>query len=135
MMQKIPKKLFEDSSHGESLPVLMTGNSIITHQIPKLILETTNIKAFVVPSETVGCTVDNAVHEGTFTPMAVMKALTGSGLAAKNGHKRMIGPGPCQELKNSIEAVTHWSMIVGANQLILITLCSLPKLIGDLQFF
>lgn len=113
MQQKIPEKLLEFNSPDESSPVLITGNSIITHQILKLILEKAKVKAFVIPVDTIGYTLDNAVVAGNFTPMMVMKALTDSGIVEKTTGKKAILPGKARDLKNGIERVTRWSYEVG----------------------
>jgi CO dehydrogenase/acetyl-CoA synthase gamma subunit (corrinoid Fe-S protein) len=113
MQQKIPEELLEFNSPDESSPVLITGNSIITHQILKLVLDKAKIKAFVLPVDTIGYTLDNAVVAGNFTPMAVMKALTESGISAKTTGKKAVLPGKARDLKNGIERVTRWSFEIG----------------------
>ena len=113
MQQKVPEALYEYNSPDESSLVLITSNSIITHQILKLVLETAKIKAFVVPVDTNGYTLDNSVVAGALTPMAVMKALTDSGIGSRTTGKRAMLPGLAKDLKNGIERVTRWSLEIG----------------------
>lgn len=112
-MQKVPEKLFEHNSPDDSSPVIITGNSIITHQILSLILGSTGTKAFVLPVDTMGYTVDNAVHENKLTPMAVMRALTDSGISRKTSSRKALLPGAARDQKSSIERITRWGMEVG----------------------
>ncbi|QLH74599.1 MAG: hypothetical protein HPY73_03465 [Methanomassiliicoccales archaeon] len=113
MQRKVPEVLFEYNSPDVGSPVLLTSNSVITHQILKLVLDTAKVKAFVIPVDTNGYTLDNAVITGNFTPMGVLKALTDSNIAAKTGAKRAVLPGLAKDLKNNIERATRWSMEVG----------------------
>jgi CO dehydrogenase/acetyl-CoA synthase gamma subunit (corrinoid Fe-S protein) len=113
MQQKVPEKLFEYNSPDESSPVLITGNSIITHQILKLILDETKIKAFLVPVDTIGYTFDNSVVAGALTPMAVMKAINESGVANKSSARKAIISSLASEQKSGIERITRWSLELG----------------------
>ncbi|MFA5312688.1 MAG: hypothetical protein WC375_05110 [Methanomassiliicoccales archaeon] len=113
MQQKIPDKLLEFNSPDEESPILITGNSIITHQILKLILDRAKVKAFVIPVDTNGYTLDNSVVASSFTPMGVMKALTDSGIVAKTSSKKAMLSGKAKDLKNGIERVTRWSFEIG----------------------
>lgn len=112
-MQKVRERLIEVNAPDESSPVLLTSNSIITIRILKLVLETTGTKAFLVPVDTIGYTVDNAVHESKFTPMAVMRALTDSGILSRSSSRRAVIPGLAADQKGTIERVTRWSLEVG----------------------
>jgi len=113
MQRKVPEVLFEYNSPDESSPVLITSNSIITHQILKLVLDKAKVKAFVVPVDTNGYTLDNSVVTGNLTPMGVLKALTDSGIVTKTTGKKAILPGLAKDLKNNIERVTRWNYEIG----------------------
>jgi acetyl-CoA decarbonylase/synthase complex subunit gamma len=113
MQQKVPEKLIEFNSPDEGSPILITSNSIITHQILKLVFDAAQVKAFVIPVDTNGYTLDNSVVATVFTPMAVMKALNDSGIASKSSARRAIIPGLAKDLKGNIERITRWSLAVG----------------------
>ena len=113
MQQKVPEKLFEHNSPDENSPVLITGNSIITHQILKLIFDRSKAKSFVIPVDTMGYTMDNSVVGGTFTPMQVMKAINDSGIANKSSARKAMISGLASEQKSGIERITRWSLEVG----------------------
>lgn len=113
MQQKVPERLIEFNSPDENSPILLTSNSIITHQMLKLIFDASKAKAFVIPVDTNGYTLDNSVVSGVLTPMAVMKAITDSGIAGKNSSRKAIIPGLAKDLKGNIERITRWSLEVG----------------------
>ena len=113
MQQKVPEKLFEYNSPDESSPVLITSNSIITHQILKLIFDRSKAKAYVIPVDTIGYTMDNSVVGGAFTPMAVMKAINDSGIGNKSSSRKALISGLAGEQKSGIERITRWSLEVG----------------------
>jgi acetyl-CoA decarbonylase/synthase, CODH/ACS complex subunit gamma len=113
MQQKVPEKLFEYNSPDGDSPVLVTSNSIITHQILKLIFDTSKVKAFVIPIDTNGYTLDNSVVANAFTPMAVMRAINDSGIAGKSSARKIIISGLASEFKSPIERVARWSVEIG----------------------
>jgi CO dehydrogenase/acetyl-CoA synthase gamma subunit (corrinoid Fe-S protein) len=113
MQQKVPEKLIEFNSPDASSPILLTSNSIITHQMLKLIFDASKAKAFVIPVDTNGYTLDNSVVAGTLTPMAVMKAITESGIAGKSSSRKAILPGLAKDLKGNIERITRWGLEIG----------------------
>jgi CO dehydrogenase/acetyl-CoA synthase gamma subunit (corrinoid Fe-S protein) len=113
MQQGVPETLFEYNSPDESSPVLITSNSIITHQILKLIFDTAKVKVFVIPVDTNGFTMDNAAVAGAFTPMATMKAINASGIANKTSVKKAMISGLAGDQKSGIERIARWSLEIG----------------------
>jgi acetyl-CoA decarbonylase/synthase complex subunit gamma len=113
MQQKVSESLYEYNSPDADSPIIVTGNSIITHQILGLILNAAKVKAFVIPIDTMGFTYDNAIVGGNVSPMKVMTALTGSGITNKTTSKKMIIGGLGESLKSNIERITRWSIEIG----------------------
>jgi acetyl-CoA decarbonylase/synthase complex subunit gamma len=113
MQQKVPEKLFEYNSPDENSPVLITGNSIITHQILKLIFERSKVKAFIVPVDTNGYTMDNSAVAAAFTPMATMKAINESGVGNKVSARKAIISSLAADQKSGIERIARWSLELG----------------------
>ena len=113
MQQKVTERLVELNSPDENAPVLLTGNSVVTHHILRLIFDAARVPAFLVVVDTNGLTADNAVAAGAFTPMAVMKAITDSGIAARSSSRRIIIPGLAHASKSAIERITRWTVEVG----------------------
>lgn len=113
MQQKVPEKLFEYNSPDENSPVVITSNSIITHQILKLIFDTAKVRVFVIPVDTNGFTMDNSAVQGTLTPMAAMKAINESGIANRSSARKALISGLAGDQKTSLERITRWSLEVG----------------------
>jgi CO dehydrogenase/acetyl-CoA synthase gamma subunit (corrinoid Fe-S protein) len=117
MMNKVEDKLIEINSPDGSSPVLITGNSIITKQILTSIFGVTKVKAYLVPTETlgytVGYTVDNAVTENAFTAMSVMKGIGDSRISSMSNERKLIIPGVAEAAKSSIERITKWPTEIG----------------------
>lgn len=113
MQQKVPESLLEFNSPDKSSPIVMTGNSVITHQILGLILNAAKVKAYVIPVDTQGLTYDNAIADNYFTGMQVTRALTGSGISTKTTSRRVIIGGLGKDVKSSIERITKWRVEVG----------------------
>ena len=113
MMNKVEEKLIEINSPDSSSPVLITGNSVITRQILTAIFGKTKVKAYLVPTETLGYTIDNAINENTFTAMSVLKAIGDSRIASRVDERRLILPGLAETTKSSIERITKWPAEIG----------------------
>jgi acetyl-CoA decarbonylase/synthase complex subunit gamma len=113
MQEKVPQKLFEYNSPDEDSPIILTSNSIVTHRILKLVFDATQVKAYVIPVDTNGYTLDNAVVAGQFTPMNVMKAINDSGIAAKNPSRRAVISGLAKDMKGNIERMSRWNLEIG----------------------
>ncbi len=113
MMQKVPEKLIEHNSPDLTSPVIISGNSVLTHQVLKLIFDTTKVKTYIVPVDTIGYTVDNAVVTNNFTSAGVMRALQESGISLKVSSRKMIIPGLAKDTKGGIERITRWSVEIG----------------------
>ncbi|TFG56587.1 MAG: hypothetical protein E4H30_03655 [Methanomassiliicoccus sp.] len=113
MMQKVPDKLVEMNSPDSSSPVLLTSSSIVTIDILKRILTAAGSKAFIVPVDTMGYTLDNSVHENTLTQMGVMKALNGSMIGGMVSHRSLFIPGLAADYKSMVERISRWMVSVG----------------------
>jgi acetyl-CoA decarbonylase/synthase complex subunit gamma len=113
MMNKVEEKVIEVNSPDSSSPVLITGNSVITKQVLTTIFSKTKVKAYVIPTETLGYTVDNAVNENTFTAMNVLKGISDSRIASMVNERNLIIPGVAETAKSSIERITKWHVEIG----------------------
>ena len=75
MMEQVPCELIEVKNPGKSAPLLVTSNFKETVRIMKEILEKTGTRAFLLPTQTHGYSVDNAVHERMFKAIEIWKAM------------------------------------------------------------
>ncbi len=113
MQEKVAERLIEFNSPDADSPILITSNSKLTHRILKMVFDVSKVKAFIIPVETNGYTLDNSVAANALTGMAVMKALNDSGIASKAPARRAILPGLASDLRGNIERVTRWSLEAG----------------------
>jgi acetyl-CoA decarbonylase/synthase complex subunit gamma len=113
MQEKVKQNLFEYNSPTSDSPIVLTGNSVVTHRILKLVFDATKVKAYVIPIDTNGYTLDNAVVTGHFTPMGVMKAISDSRIIDKNPSRRAVISGLAKDLKGNIERMSRWNLEIG----------------------
>ncbi|MFA5312561.1 MAG: (Fe-S)-binding protein [Methanomassiliicoccales archaeon] len=115
MMTMSGEKLVELNSPGEDSPIMITADSSITVPILKRIFAATEVKAFLVPVDTMGYTLDNAVETKNLSPLNVMKAVMDSGLIGRAESKTLIIPGLARSLEKNIERATRYHIEVGPN--------------------
>jgi acetyl-CoA decarbonylase/synthase complex subunit gamma len=113
MLLKTGSGLIELNSPDRNAPVFVTADSIVTVDVLKRIFSRTKVAAFMVPVDTQGYTLDNAVTERTFSPMGVMKALMDSGVGSKVGTRTLIIPGLASGMEKNIERAARWTVEVG----------------------
>ena len=83
---------------------------MVTRQILTTIFGKTKVKAFLLPTETLGYTVDNAVNENTFTAMSVLKNIGDSRIASMVNERRPINSrngGNGEELNRAHHQMAH----------------------------
>jgi CO dehydrogenase/acetyl-CoA synthase gamma subunit (corrinoid Fe-S protein) len=88
--------------------VLINGNCHETIAAIKLILEETNVDAFLLAVDSKSYSVDSALKEGTFSPSEVYKSLGESGIANEVKHRKAILPGLCEPLAADIRRLASW---------------------------
>lgn len=113
-MRVIPEKLIALNSPDSRSPVIVTGNSTVTHYVLRLIFDKApEVSAWVVPTDTMGFTIDHAGQMHLMTPSSVMKGLMASGIANKVESRKIIIPGLCEGIERQVEMITKWKTIVG----------------------
>ena len=113
MMEQVPCELIEVNNPSKSAPLLITCNFRDTVRIMKKILEKTGTKAFLLPTQTHGYSVDNAVHERMFKAIEIWKAMQENRVAEKIDSSVMVIPGLAESEKNAIRQLTKWEVLVG----------------------
>ncbi len=114
MMKVISETLIEINSPTPDSPVIVTGNSNVTHYVLKLIFRNApDVSVWIVPTDTKGFTIDHASIMHVMTPATVMKGLTTSGIANKVNGRTIILPGLCEGIERQVEMITKWKTVVG----------------------
>ena len=113
MMEQEPCELIEVNNPDKSAPLLITCNFRETIRIMKEILEKTGTKAFLLPTQTHGYSVDNAVHERMFKAIEIWKAMQENRITEKVDRSVLVIPGLAESEKNAIRQLTRWEVHVG----------------------
>ncbi|HUT10237.1 MAG TPA: hypothetical protein VMY42_07060 [Thermoguttaceae bacterium] len=94
-------------------PVLITGNSQLTHDVLLAVLSTTTAPMWLLAVDTAGHTVDMALVYKTLTPEAVVAAF---GIGGDHGHDpagRLILPGLAESLAGRVSELLGRAVEVG----------------------
>lgn len=113
MMEQEPCRLIEICNPSPDAPLLVTANFRETVRIMKEILERTGTPAFLLPTDTRGYSIDNAVHERMFRAIEVFKAMNENGVSEKVTRPILIIPGLAASEKNGIHRLTQWKVLEG----------------------
>jgi len=113
MMEQEPCELIEVNNPSKSAPLLITSNFRETVRIMKEILEKTGTSAFLLPTQTHGYSVDNAVHERMFKAIEIWKAMQENTVTEKVDRSILVIPGLAETEKNAIRQLTRWEVLVG----------------------
>ena len=113
MMEQVPCEVIEINEPDERSPLLITCNFKETVRIMKEILDCTSTPAFLLPTDTHGYTVDNAIHEKMFKPMEIWKAIQENHMESRLKKSSMIIPGLADRERNAIRQLTRWEVLVG----------------------
>ncbi len=79
----------------------------------KEILEKTGTKAFLLPTQTHGYSVDNAVHERMFKAIEIWKAMQENKITETADRSVLVIPGLAESERNSIRQLTRFDVLVG----------------------
>jgi CO dehydrogenase/acetyl-CoA synthase gamma subunit (corrinoid Fe-S protein) len=113
MMEQAECRLIEICNPTSESPLLVTANFHETVRIMREILERTNTPAFLLPINTHGYSVDNAIHERMFRAIEVFKAMNENGVSEKVSRPRLVIPGLASSEKNAIRKFTQWEVLEG----------------------
>jgi len=113
MMEQEPCELIEVNNPSKSAPLLITCNFRETVRIMKEILGKTATSAFLLPTQTHGYSVDNAVHERMFKAIEIWKAMQENTVTEKVDRSVLVIPGLAESEKNAIRQLTRWEVVVG----------------------
>ena len=94
-------------------PVLITGNSQLTHEVLLAVLSTTTAPMRMVSVDTGGHTVDMSLVYETLTPEAIAGALGADASAARDFAGRIILPGLAEELAAPVSEMLDRPVEVG----------------------
>ncbi len=117
------KGLIELNNPKKDSLIIITGNNDYTEQVVLSVLGTTNCPFYVVFVDTDGNTVDMAMIYQTLTAERILRAVEETGIEKKVDRKEIIIPGLAASLKEGIEELSCWKVIIG------------PKCVAELPLF
>lgn len=113
MMEQHSCDLIKIGEPGTNAPLLITCNFQETVRILKEILEHTRTRVYLLPTDTHGYSVDNAVHERMFKAIEIWKAMQENHVETEVDRRVLIIPGLAESEKNAIRLLTKWEVLVG----------------------
>jgi|GEM_PF-1253047 acetyl-CoA decarbonylase/synthase complex subunit gamma len=105
--------LFEINNPDKNSAVVVTGNSLYTHEIIGTVLSIAEISCFLVSIDTEGYTVDMAVYLEIFRGKKVGEMIESYSVGDKVNHRTLVIPGFAKKFKEDVEEETDWNVIVG----------------------
>ncbi len=113
MMEQEPCRLIKICNPTPDAPLLVTANFRETVRIMTDILKQTDTSAFLLPTNTHGYSVDNAVHEHMFRAIEVFKAMNENEVSKEVNRPLLVIPGLASSEKNGIRKLTQWEVLEG----------------------
>jgi len=110
---KVRPGLRRIGSPGVDSPVLITSNYRQTYYIVKSDLEDLRLDCYLLVVDTGGLSVRSAVAGGQLNPDVIAEALRGSGVEGLVKRRLLILPGYASHLKDAVERLTGWRVLVG----------------------
>ncbi len=104
---------FELNGPGAGSPVLVTGNSRLTHEVLLAVLSTTAAPVWMLSVDTGGHTVDMSLVYKTLTPEGVAAAVRAGGPEADDFTGRIILPGLAEKLAAPVSEMLGRPVEVG----------------------
>jgi len=104
---------FELNAPTAASPVLVTGNSRLTHEVLMAVLSTTTAPMWLLSVDTGGHTVDMSLVYNTLTPEAIANALGADAPSAHNLAGRIILPGLAESLAAPVREMLGRPVEVG----------------------
>ena len=105
--------LFDLNEPTSQAPVLITGNSRLTHEVLLAVLSTTTAPLWLVSVDTGGHTVDMALVYETLTPKNILAALRSDGSGVTDLAGRVILPGLAEGLAAPVSELLGRTVEVG----------------------
>lgn len=113
MMEQVPCEVIEINQPKKNSPLLITCNFSETVTIMQYILESTDTRAFLLPTSTHGYSVDNAVHERMFKAIEVWKAIKENSMEEMIDKPILVIPGLAESVRTAVRQLTKWDVLVG----------------------
>lgn len=112
----VESKIYEVLNPGPDSPVFVTTNFSLTYYCVAGDIEAARTPAYILPVDTDGVSVLTGWAAGKFTPEIIYEMLKSSGIEEKVSHRRVIIPGGVAVLKDKLQEISGWEVLVGPNE-------------------
>jgi acetyl-CoA decarbonylase/synthase complex subunit gamma len=112
----VESKIYEILSPGPESPVFVTTNFSLTYYCVAGDVESARTPGYILPVDTDGVSVLTGWAAGKFTPEIICEMIKSSGIEDRVSHRRMIIPGGVAVLKNKLQELSGWEVLVGPNE-------------------
>ncbi len=112
----VESKIYEVLNPGPDSPVFVTTNFSLTYYCVAGDIEAARTPAYILPVDTDGVSVLTGWAAGKFTPEIIHEMLKSSGIEERVSHRRVIIPGGVAVLKEKLQEISGWEVLVGPNE-------------------
>lgn len=113
---QVEAKLYEIGSVNAASPVAVTTNFSLTYFAVSAEIESSRISTYLLVVDTGGTSVLSAWASDKINADKINKAVKLSGLEDKISHKNLIIPGYIYPVKEELEEISGWSVLVGPKE-------------------
>jgi len=113
---QIAAGIYQVGTPDEKSPVLVTTNFSLTYFTVEADVEASKVPSWIVVVDTEGTSVLTAWASEKFTAESIAKALKGTGIEQKVGHRKVVIPGGVAVLSGKLEEAAGWKVIVGPRE-------------------
>ncbi|HOV80451.1 MAG TPA: acetyl-CoA decarbonylase/synthase complex subunit gamma [Bacillota bacterium] len=109
----VESKIYEILSPGPDSPVYITTNFSLSYFCVAGDVEASKVPGYILPVDTDGVSVLTGWAAGKFTPEKIAEALKSTGIEKKVSHRAVIIPGSVAVLKEKLQEISGWEVMVG----------------------
>lgn len=112
----VEPKIYEILTPGPQSPVFVTTNFSLTFYCVAGDVEASKTPAYILPVDTDGVSVLTGWAAGKFTSEKIYEMIKSSGIEDRVSHRRVIIPGGVAVLKDKLQELSGWEVLVGPNE-------------------
>lgn len=112
----VESKIYEVLNPGPESPVFVTTNFSLTYYCVAGDVEASRTPAYILPVDTDGVSVLTGWAAGKFTPEIIFEMLKSCGIEDRVSHRTVIIPGGVAVLKEKLQEISGWNVLVGPNE-------------------
>jgi acetyl-CoA decarbonylase/synthase complex subunit gamma len=112
----VESKIYEVLTPGPGSPVFVTTNFSLTYYCVAGDIEASRTPAYILPVDTDGVSVLTGWAAGKFTSEKIYEMIKSCGIEDRVSHRSVIIPGGVAVLKDKLQELSGWEVLVGPNE-------------------